>query len=64
VLSQHVYELETNRIAERLGDARHPLGLFGFDVGIDDRLTARLAGGALYLRGELHVDAHKLMNID
>jgi hypothetical protein len=33
-------------------------GGLALDVGIDDRLTAGLAGRALLLRGELQIDAH------
>ena len=50
VLSQHVDQLQADRIAERLGDRRHPLCLLSLNVGVDDRLTARLAGGTLGLR--------------
>ena len=59
VLSQHVDELHPHRIAERLGDRRHPLGLASLDVGVDDRLTAGLALGTLLLRGQLQIDSHR-----
>ena len=58
VLSQDVDELEADRVAERLGDRRHPLGLGALDVGVDDRLAARLARRALLLRGQLQIDSH------
>ena len=64
VLAQHVDELQPDRVAERLGDLRHPLGLLALDVGIDDRLAARLAGGALLLRRELQIDRHRSTYID
>src|SRR5918999_4221021 len=64
VLPEHVDELEANRVAERLGDRRHPLRLVSFDVGVDDRLTARLAWGALLLRGEPQIDRHQYTFID
>ena len=43
VLAQHVDELQPDRVAERLGDLGHALGLLALDVGVDDRLAARLA---------------------
>jgi len=45
VFSEHVNELEANRITECLGDRRHPLRLAALDVGVDDRLAARLTAG-------------------
>ena len=58
VLAQHVDELQPDRVAERLGDLGHALGLLALDVGVDDRLAARLAGRALGLRRELQIDGH------
>ena len=58
VLSQHVHELHAYRIAECLRDAAHALGLIALDVGVDDRLAARFADGALLLRSELQIDSH------
>jgi hypothetical protein len=49
VLAQHVDELQADAVAERLGDRRHPQRLFALDVGVDDGLAARLAGGTLDL---------------
>ena len=49
---------------ERLGDLGHALGLLALDVGVDDRLAARLAGGALGLGHELQIDGHLFTNID
>ena len=43
VLAQHVDELEPDRVAERLGDLGHPDRVVALDVGVDDRLAARLA---------------------
>ena len=63
VLAQHVDELEADGVAERLGDRGHPLGLGALDVGVDDRRAARLAGRALLLRGELHIDGHLFEDI-
>jgi hypothetical protein len=34
------------------------------DVGVDDRLATRLAGGALLLRGEFQIDGHLYTYID
>ena len=51
VLSQHVDELHPHRIAERLCDLGHPLGVLALDVGIDDGLAAGLALGALLSSG-------------
>jgi hypothetical protein len=47
VLAKHVHELHPDRVAERLRDVRHSLGLSPLDVRIDDRLAAALAGGML-----------------
>jgi hypothetical protein len=59
VTAQHVDELEPDRVAERLRDCRHPLGLAALDVGIGDGLAARLPGRPLLFRGEVQVD-HQL----
>src|SRR4051794_12513609 len=64
VLAQDVHELEADRIAERLGHGRHPLGLPALDVRVDDGLAAGLAGGALLLGGELQIDRHRCTYID
>ena len=64
VLSEHVDELEPDRVAERLGDRRHTLGLVSLDIGVDDRLAARLAGRALLLGSELQIDGHQCTFID
>ena len=58
VLAQHVDQLQPDRVGERLRDAGHALGLLALDVGVDDRLAARLAGGALLLGRELQIDSH------
>ena len=50
VFAQHVDELHADRVTERFGDRCHPRGLFALDVGVDDRLAARLTGRALRLR--------------
>ena len=59
VLAQDVDELQADRIAERLGDVRQAKRLIALDVGVDDRLAARLAGGALPLRREFQIDGHR-----
>ena len=64
VLAQDVDELQPDRVAERLGDLGHALGLLALDVGVDDRLAARLAGGALGLGHELQIDGHLFTNTD
>jgi hypothetical protein len=64
VLSEHVDELEANRVAECLGDLGHADGVLAFDVGIDDRLAAPLAGRALGLRRQLQIDSHRSASID
>src|SRR6185437_17153003 len=64
VPSQHVDELQSDRVAQGLGDLGHPDRLIAIDLGIDDRLTARLAGGTLCLRGQLQVDRHRYTSID
>ena len=58
VLAQHVDELQADRVAERLGDLGHADRLLALDVGIDDRLAARLAVRALGLGRELQIDRH------
>ena len=64
MLSQDVDELHADRISEGLGHRGHPLGLLALDVGIDDRLTARLAGRALVLWSELQIDSHLFEHIN
>ena len=64
VLAQHVYQLQADRIAERLGDLGHARRLGALDVGVHDRLAASLAGRALLLRGELQIDGHQSIYID
>ena len=64
VLAQHVDELQADRVAERLGDLGHADRLLALDVGIDDRLAARLAGRALGLRRQLQIDGHRSTSID
>ena len=51
VLAQHVDELQPDRVAEGLRDGGQAVGLLALDVGIDDRLAARLAGRALASSG-------------
>ena len=64
VLSQHVDQLQADRVAERLGHGRHALGLGAVGVGVDDGLATGLAGGALGLGGELEIDRHRSTYID
>jgi hypothetical protein len=60
VLAQDVDELQADRVADRLGDLGHAQRLLALDVGIDDRLAARLGSvRALGLRGELQIDGHR-----
>ena len=47
-----------------LATVGHALGLRSLDVRIDDRLAARLADGALLLRGKLQIDSHLYTYID
>ena len=47
-----------------LATAGHAHRLLALDVGVDDRLAARLAGRALGLRRELQIDGHLSTNID
>ena len=56
--SQHVDELEPNRVAERLGDFGHSDRLLALDLGIHDRLAAALAGRPLALRSQFEWDGH------
>jgi arsenate reductase (thioredoxin) len=58
VLSKDVDELHSDRVAERLRYLSHPFALGPLDVGVGDRLAARLAGGALLLRDQLQIDCH------
>ena len=62
VLAQHVDELESDRVAERLGDLGHADRLLALDVGVDDRLATRLAGRAFDLRRQFQIDGHLSMN--
>jgi len=64
VLAQHVDELQTDRVAERLGDGRHPQRLVAFHVGIDNRFAAPLARRALGLRGQLQINTHRYTDTD
>lgn len=64
VLSQHVDELQTDRVTEGLGDLGHAERLCAVDVGIDNWLTAPLTGGALGLGAEFQIDRHRYTNID
>jgi hypothetical protein len=56
VLSQHVDELQTHGIPERLRDRAHTLRLVSLHVGIHDRLAAALAGRALLLGCGFQID--------
>ena len=53
VFAEHVNELKSNGITERLSDARHAGRLFTFDVGVHDRLAARRSRLALGLRDKV-----------
>ena len=59
VLAQHVHELQPDRVPEGFGDVGQTGGLFAVDVGVDDGLAARRAGGPLGLRLELQIDVHR-----
>ena len=56
VSAKHVDELQADRVAERLADLGHAQRLFALHVGVDDRLAAAFAGGALLLRRKLQID--------
>ena len=47
VLSQHVNELQADRVAQSLGYLGHPRRLRTLDVGVYDRLAAALASRTL-----------------
>jgi hypothetical protein len=64
VLAEHVHQLESDRVAERLGDRGHPLGLLALDVGVYDRLAAALTRRALLLGRELQTHSHRYTNIN
>jgi arsenate reductase (thioredoxin) len=64
VLLEHVDELQARRVAQGLGDVGDSDRLCAVNVGVDDRLTAWIAGGALALRGQLQVDSHPYTDID
>ena len=55
---QHV-DAAAGAEVERLGDLGHPDRLRALDVGVDDRLAARLAGWALGFWGQLQIDRHQ-----
>ena len=59
VLSQHVDDLQADRIAERLGDLGHTGRMRAFNVRVDDRLAAPLARRPLLLRCQLQIDRHR-----
>src|ERR671915_102811 len=64
MLPQHVDELQSDRVAERLGHLGHAERVLAFDVGVDDGLAARLTGGSLLLRRQLQIDGHLYTYID
>ena len=64
VLSEHVDELQADRVAERFGHGGHAHGVLAFDVGVDDGFAAGLAGGALGLGCQLEIDRHRWMDTD
>src|ERR1700678_4349105 len=62
VLTQHIHELQADRVSERLRHLGHPERLGTIDVGIDNWLAAALPGRALRLGGQLEdrqIDAHR-----
>jgi hypothetical protein len=64
VPAQHVNELQTDRITERLGDLGHPSSVRALDIGIHHGLTTALASSALALRRQLQIDRHKSRYLD
>ena len=64
VPAQHVDQLHANGIPERLRNRCHPLCLSPLDIRIGDRLTARLTGRPLLLRGQLEIDGHRYRYIN
>ena len=64
VLSQHVDELQPDRVAERLGDRRHSIGVLALHIRIDDGFATALSWRALLLRRKLEVNGHKSMYIN
>ena len=56
--NMHINELQANGVAERLCDLCHAERLVALNVGVDDRLAAGLARGALALRRQLQIDSH------
>ena len=60
VLPQYVHELHPDRIAEGLGGSGHTLRLLALDVGVDHRVAANLALGALALGRELEIDGSSI----
>jgi hypothetical protein len=59
VPAQDVHDLQADGVAERLRDLRHAHGALAVDVGVDDRLAARLAGRPLGLGCHDQIDAHR-----
>ena len=64
VFAKHVDQLQPDRITHGLCDLGHPHGVVALDVGVDDGLAAAHTGGALDLRGELHIDMHRYTYIN
>src|SRR5664280_3798597 len=58
VLSQHVDELQADRVAEGLGDLGHAQRILALHVGVDDGLATALTGRSLLLGRQLHIHGH------
>jgi hypothetical protein len=58
VLAEDIDELHPDRVAECFRHFSQTLGLLALDIGINDRLATRLAGGSLGLGGQLQIDSH------
>ena len=67
MLTQHVHQLQADRVTQRLGDLGHSDRLLTLHIGIDDRLAARLACRAFRFGGQFEdgqIDAHRYTDID
>jgi hypothetical protein len=64
VFAQHINELQTDWVSERLRDGGQPDRLGALYVRVNDRLAARFAWRALLLGHELQIDDHLFADID
>ena len=64
VLAEHVDQLQADGVAQRLRYFGHADRLVALYVWVNDRLAARLAGGALGFRCKFKFNSHAYKPID